>query len=230
MQGPCLQRHGNLKTRCAAKTLPREYPFTSRTAGVARLSRCNIFLLPDDFFDRQTRITERRSRLADERELWEKIRERDADAFDVLYRENAPPLRAYLVQHLGDRQAAEDVLQEIFSQIWTRPNGFQPELGTIRKYLYGVARNHAAEWRRKQGPPDPRTENKTGFCQTETTSIMSDALRRLPEEQRTLLWLRAVEGLSYAELAVILAIPVGTVSSRLFAAREALRRIWGKTR
>jgi RNA polymerase sigma-70 factor (ECF subfamily) len=55
---------------------------------------------------------------------------------------------------------------------------------------------------------------------------MSDALRRLPEEQRTLLWLRAVEGQSYAELAMTLEIPVGTVSSRLFAAREELRRIW----
>jgi hypothetical protein len=165
VQGPCLQRHGNLKTRCAAKTLPREYPFTSRTAGVARLSRCNIFLLPDDFFDRQTRITERRSRLADERELWEKIRERDADAFDVLYRENAPPLRAYLVQHLGDRQAAEDVLQEMFSQIWTRPNGFQPERGTIRKPIStAIARNHAAEWRRKQGPPDPGPKTKRAFA------------------------------------------------------------------
>ena len=168
--------------------------------------------------------------MADERELWEKIRERDADAFDVLYRENAPPLRAYLVQHLGDRQAAEDVLQEMFIQIWTRPNGFRPERGTLRAYLFGIARKRAAEWWRKRGPFDPETENKTSFCQTETTSIMSDALRRLPEEQRTLLWLRAVEGLSYAELAVTLEIPVGTVSSRLFAAREELRRIWRGTR
>jgi RNA polymerase sigma-70 factor (ECF subfamily) len=55
---------------------------------------------------------------------------------------------------------------------------------------------------------------------------MSDALDRLPEEQRLLLWLREVEGQSYAELAEILSIPVGTVRSRLFAAREALRRIW----
>jgi len=164
--------------------------------------------------------------LADEREFWEKIRQRDADAFDVLYRENAPPLRAYLVQHLGDRQAAEDVLQEIFSQIWTRPNGFRPERGTLQAYLFGIARKRAAEWWRKRGPFDPETENKTSFCQTETTSIMSDALRRLPEEQRTLLWLRAVEGQSYAELAMTLEIPVGTVSSRLFAAREELRRIW----
>ena len=164
--------------------------------------------------------------MADERELWEKIRERDADAFAVLYQENAPPLRAYLVQHLGDRQAAEDVLQEIFIQIWTRPNGFRPERGTLQAYLFGIARKRAAEWWRKRGPFDPETENKTSFCQTETTSIMSDALRRLPEEQRTLLWLRAVEGQSYAELAMTLEIPVGTVSSRLFAAREELRRIW----
>jgi RNA polymerase sigma-70 factor (ECF subfamily) len=55
---------------------------------------------------------------------------------------------------------------------------------------------------------------------------MADALRQLPAEQRTLLWLREVEGQSYAELASILDIPVGTVRSRLFAAREALRAVW----
>jgi DNA-directed RNA polymerase specialized sigma24 family protein len=52
---------------------------------------------------------------------------------------------------------------------------------------------------------------------------------RLPEDQRSLLWLREVEGRSYAELAEILEIPVGTVRSRLFAAREALRKIWHGT-
>ena len=57
-------------------------------------------------------------------------------------------------------------------------------------------------------------------------SVIGDAFRRLPEEQRSLLWLREVEGQSNAELAAILQIPVGTVNSRLFAAREELRRIW----
>ncbi len=56
--------------------------------------------------------------------------------------------------------------------------------------------------------------------------MIADALRRLPEEQRMLLWLREVEGQSYAELASILNIPLGTVRSRLFAARQALRAIW----
>ena len=55
---------------------------------------------------------------------------------------------------------------------------------------------------------------------------MMDALHRLPEEQRSLLWLREVEGQSYAELAEILDIPIGTVRSRLFTARETLRQVW----
>jgi RNA polymerase sigma-70 factor (ECF subfamily) len=59
---------------------------------------------------------------------------------------------------------------------------------------------------------------------------MEDAFRRLPEEQRSLLWLREVEGHSYSELAETLEIPVGTVKSRLFATREALRKIWQSPR
>jgi RNA polymerase sigma-70 factor (ECF subfamily) len=55
---------------------------------------------------------------------------------------------------------------------------------------------------------------------------VGDAFGRLPEDQRTLLWLREVEGQSYAELAEILGIPIGTVRSRLFAAREELRKVW----
>ncbi len=171
--------------------------------------------------------------MADDAELWKNICEGDAAAFDEFYRENAPRLQAFLRQMVGDRQAAEDVTQETFMQIWTRPNGFHPERASLRAYLYGIARKRAAEWWRHQDPSDPKTENKVSFCQTsqtETRSIMADALRRLAEEQRALLWLRAVEGQSYAEIAVILEIPVGTVSSRLFTAREALRTIWKQKR
>jgi RNA polymerase sigma-70 factor, ECF subfamily len=56
--------------------------------------------------------------------------------------------------------------------------------------------------------------------------MIADALQHLPEEQRMLLWLREVEGQSYVELASILNIPLGTVRSRLFTARQALRVIW----
>jgi len=164
--------------------------------------------------------------LADDREIWKRISQGDADSFDAFYRENAPRLLVFLRQVIGDRQAAEDIVQETFTQMWNRPNGFQPERGALRAYLYGAGRKRAAEWRRKQVTSDRTSEDQVSVCQTETVSIVGDAFRRLAEEQRTLLWLREVEGQSYAELAVILEIPVGTVKSRLFAAREALRRIW----
>jgi RNA polymerase sigma-70 factor (ECF subfamily) len=135
-------------------------------------------------------------------------------------------LQAFLRQIVGDRQAAEDVTQETFIQIWNRPNGFRPDLGTLRAYLYGIGRKRAAEWWRKQGANSSATESEVRTDKTETASIVGDAFGKLPEEQRTLLWLREVEGQSYAELAAILEVPVGTVRSRLFAAREALRSIW----
>ena len=84
-------------------------------------------------------------------------------------------------------------------------------------------------WRR-QKPSEEATEDRAGTSPTEIHSIVGDAFGRLPEEQRILLWLREVEGQSYAELAVTLEIPVGTVRSRLFAAREALRKIWQSKR
>ncbi len=189
-----------------------------------------LFLSPGELFGRQTRITVWRSRLPDDRELWKRISQGNANSFDAFYRENAPQLLVFLRQLTGDRQVAEDIVQEMFTQLWNRPSGFQPERGTLRAYLYGIARKRAADWWRGRGPLDSTTVEQSGVCQTETVSIVGDAFRRLPEEQRTLLWLREVEGQSYAELAVILEIPVGTVRSRLFAAREALRKIWLDTR
>jgi RNA polymerase sigma-70 factor (ECF subfamily) len=161
-----------------------------------------------------------------DQELWEHIRRGDAIAFEGFYRENAPRVQAFLRRLLVSSQAAEDVTQEIFTRIWQRPNGFMAERGTLRTYLLGIARKRAAEWWRKQGPPSPTAVGDPGVASAENASLFNDALSRLPPEQRMLLWLREVEGQSYSELAQILNVPVGTVRSRLFAAREQLRRVW----
>jgi RNA polymerase sigma-70 factor (ECF subfamily) len=120
-------------------------------------------------------------------------------------------------------------MQETFTQMWRSPNGFMPEKGTLRAYLFGVARKCAAEWWRKRGSVDGNPIEEPVECKTEIASLVGDALQRLPEEQRSLLWLREVEGQSYAELAQILEIPIGTVRSRLFTAREELRMVWHTT-
>jgi RNA polymerase sigma-70 factor, ECF subfamily len=171
----------------------------------------------------------------DDRELWEQIRQGDAQAFDEFYRQHAARLEIFLRHVVGDRQAAEDIMQETFAHIWSRPNGFHPERGALRAYLFGIARKRAAEWWRKQSPHhteanDTETKSDVIISCSENMPAMEDAFRRLPEEQRSLLWLREVEGQSYAELAETLEVPVGTVRSRLFAAREALRKIWRSPR
>jgi len=151
---------------------------------------------------------------------------RDADVFDAVYRENAPRLRAFLRQLVGSSQAAEDLTQDIFTWLWSHPDGFDPGRGNIRAYLFGIGRHRAAEWWRRSRPQSPLPEDACAVCDLERSSLVADALERLPEEQRSLLWLREVEGQTYADLAVIFQIPVGTVRSRLFMARHALQAIW----
>lgn len=156
--------------------------------------------------------------MADDHELWERICSRDANVFEAFYRDNAVRLCAYLRQIVGNAQAAEDVMQETFTQIWRSPNGFRPELGTLRGYLFGIARKRAAEWWRKRTrAPEVQGEKREEESEEVAASFsaIGDAFARLGEEQRSLLWLREVEGQSYAELAEILQVPVGTVKSRL---------------
>ena len=163
--------------------------------------------------------------LATDAEVWKQICRGDSDAFDAFYRKNAPRLQIFLRHATGNPQAAEDLMQETFAGIWRRPNGYAPERGSLNAYLYGIARKRAAQWWRTQRPQDAGMDEPAAAA-TEAASAITDALRRLPHEQGALLWLREVEGQSYAELAEILDVPVGTVRSRLFAARKALRALW----
>ena len=150
----------------------------------------------------------------------------DASALEAFYRGNAARLCAFLRQLVGSPQA-EDLMQETFTHMWKSPNGFRPGLGSLRGYLFGIGRKRAAEWWRKHTRTPEDLGNKRAKELTEDKASFSpigDAFACLREEQRSPLWLREVEGQSYAELAAILHIPVGTVTSRLFAAREELRR------
>lgn len=164
--------------------------------------------------------------MSNDRELWERICKGDARVFENFYQQNAPKLKGFLRQLLGETQAAEDVAQETFLQLWRRPNGFHPEDGSLRAYLFGVGRKRAAEWWRQRKPEMPEPAAAPERPRQEAGALVGDAFSRLEASQRSLLWLREVEGQSYEELSQILGIPLGTVRSRLFTAREKLRSIW----
>jgi len=158
-------------------------------------------------------------------ESWNSLRAGNRDAFERFYRSHATQLRHFLRRHVGDSEAAEDIAQESFLELWKRPNGFNPERGSPRAYLFGIAAKRAADWWRRRPAGVPQS-SEPPLRQGDSPLLIADALEKVDPDKRSLLWLREVEGYSYQELAEMLAIPLGTVRSRLFAAREQLRRVW----
>jgi RNA polymerase sigma-70 factor (ECF subfamily) len=138
---------------------------------------------------------------------------------------------------LGDRAAAEDVVQDVFVDLWCSPQRFDERLGTLRTYLMMRARHRAADVlrsehrrtgrelrserlvprQREPSPSDLVTEAATG-------SAVRAAVRSLPTEQREVVELAYFGGLSYRDVARALGIPEGTAKSRV---RLALTKLEG---
>jgi RNA polymerase sigma-70 factor, ECF subfamily len=127
---------------------------------------------------------------------------------------------------MGNVAAVEDLAQDTFLQIWTKPTAFNPAKAGVRAYLFGIARKKAADWWRHQPSVVPEEAAAMIGIQPPSVLALNNALELVAPELRNVLWLREVEGYSYEELSKILDIPLGTVKSRLFAAREQLRKIW----
>src|SRR5436309_2178862 len=132
------------------------------------------FFLALEPFSSSARSTYRRRQMLDDRELWKRISRGDAEAFDTWYRETAPRLRAFLRHLAGSEHVADDLVQETYTHIWRRPQSFNPERGSARAYLFGVARKQAAEWWRSRRPTDPLPEENPEPPQSETRTILAD--------------------------------------------------------
>ncbi len=165
------------------------------------------------------------ARTTNGQELWEQIRSGNAEAFTRFYRNHEGRLRNFLTRAVGDAKAAEEIAQQAFLALWQNPNGFNPGRGSLKAYLFGIAARRAKDsWRERWRNARPISDAEPILH--DPPLLVRDAFERLEPDCRSLLWLREVEGYSYAELAEILDIHIGTVKSRLFAAREELRRIW----
>lgn len=93
------------------------------------------------FFD--LRPKNRLERQVDDTAIWKQTTGGDGETFGVLYRESAPRLRIFLRHLLINEHTAEDVMQNTFTEIWRRPRGYDPGRGSLRPYLFGVARKQA---------------------------------------------------------------------------------------
>jgi len=139
-----------------------------------------------------------------------------------------PRLRRYARALAGDRNAADDLVQDTLERAWSKLHLYRR--GTdLRAWLFTVMHNVYVNQRRAARPTTPLDEDMPEFAQParETdTLVLRDldaAIRRLPPDQREVLLLVALEDMSYSEAAGALEIPIGTVMSRLARAREKLR-------
>lgn len=150
---------------------------------------------------------------------------------DVIERQ-IPALRRYAFALTRDRAAADDLVQDCLERALTRWHT-RRDAEAIRPWLFAILRNaflNDVRAGRRRGAAvalSDATEPAEAAGQESGLAVgdVLAALDRLPEEQRSLLLLVGVEDLSYAEAAAALAIPTGTVMSRLSRARQRLRAL-----
>lgn len=184
-----------------------------------------------------------------EAELLRNIARGDEKAFAALYDRYSAILFGLLLRILHSRAEAEDVLQEVFLQVWRRASTFDAARGRAFTWLVTLARSRAIDRLRAsnsrervvaQAAASSSSSGGGGQFEFETSSagdavedairseesaVVRGALARIPEEQRRALLLAYVEGLTQTEIAARLQQPLGTVKTRMRAGMSKLREI-----
>jgi RNA polymerase sigma-70 factor (ECF subfamily) len=168
-----------------------------------------------------------------ERVLVERLIDGDETALADLYDRYGGFVHALAMRTLIDRQAAEDVTQDVFVSLWEHPERIEPGRGTLRGFLATLTHRRAVEAIRREEARrrrEARVARQAGdvpdladaALRSDTTGKVRMALEMLPEAQRQALELAYFHGYTYRQVAVVLGIPEGTAKSRL---RLALARI-----
>jgi RNA polymerase sigma-70 factor, ECF subfamily len=163
------------------------------------------------------------------RQLISRAQAGDREAFAAVFEQykNLVYKTAYLL--LGEAQDAEDALQEVFMQVHRSLAGFDPRRGAFTTWLYRITLNYCLNLRRRRKPATVPLDtsglsNNFPAAQLAETEVVWQTLRQLSPKQQAVVVLRYYWGHSYADMAQILEIPLGTVKSRLDLALKTLRK------
>jgi RNA polymerase sigma-70 factor (ECF subfamily) len=178
----------------------------------------------------QTASDEARADIA----LLNRVVARDGKAIGELYDRHSRLLYGLILRILRDRSEAEEVLQEVFVQVWTRADTYNAELGAPVAWLVRIARNRAIDQLRTNSVrartleatplPPPVETPETRAAMSEQQRAVAQALDTLPVEQRELIEHAYFQGLTQSELAERFHLPLGTVKTRVRTGMMTLRR------
>jgi RNA polymerase sigma-70 factor (ECF subfamily) len=166
-----------------------------------------------------------------------RLRKGDEAAFLELYRRRQAAIYRFALHMSGSAAAAEDITQEVFLTLFREDCGYDPARGTVSGYLFGIARKLVLR-QIERGRSDVSLESAADELAQPELSVEDDVLGRLthregiealrravvtlPRRYREVVVLCDLEEVDYAEAAVILGCPIGTVRSRLHRARALL--------
>jgi RNA polymerase sigma-70 factor, ECF subfamily len=144
------------------------------------------------------------------------------------YAAHSGELYGFAVRSLGDRGLAEEAVQETFLRAWRAGERFDPELGSLRTWLFAILRNVVIDLGRARAArpgvtADAREAGHEPFEQVLLSWQVEEALRRIGDQHRRVLVETYYRGRPYAEVAVELGVPEGTVKSRVYYGLRALR-------
>jgi RNA polymerase sigma-70 factor, ECF subfamily len=165
--------------------------------------------------------------LADE-DLISRVEVNDAEAFAVLYDRHSRAAYSLAYRMMGERQAAEDLVQDAFLKVWRDAGSFRSERGSVRTWLLSIVHNRGIDQLRSLGSSRrtqqrieasaPRFQPSEAFAQSWRNSQrqqVREALKTLPPEQLNVLELAYFSGYTHVEIAELLGLPLGTVKGRM---------------
>jgi RNA polymerase sigma-70 factor, ECF subfamily len=168
----------------------------------------------------------------DDAALIARLRAGDEAAMGDLYDRYSGVVYGVALRVLGNTMTAEDVLQEVFLQLWRNPQAFDADRGRLAPWLAVIARNRAIDLLRRRPMEDDIDELpiSTGIdLEDEAAERMAidkvrGALGQLPQDQRKLLEMAYFEGMTHSEIAARTGDPLGTVKTRIRSGLLALRK------
>jgi RNA polymerase sigma-70 factor (ECF subfamily) len=185
-------------------------------------------------------VQQRPDEATSDQQLIERVARQDRRAFEMLYDRYAPAVFGLALKTLGDRQIAEEAVQEVFWRVWQRAASFDSNR-TFAPWLFGIAHNYCIdELRRRRARPQSvyedddhpvlssiadATDVSEAALQGEQQRIVADALQQLPQEQRQAIELAYFGGLTQQEIATRLGNPLGTIKTRMRLGLQKLRAI-----
>lgn len=154
------------------------------------------------------------------------LRDGERDAFARLFAAWRDPIWRFFRRRMRQPDRAEELAQDVFTALLEAAPRYEPR-GAFRSYLFGIAYNILLADRRKRRKDHEPLEHDVAAAASDPDAaiLVQAALGRLEPDDREIMMLREYEQLSYQEIADLLGMPVNSVRSRLFRAREHVRRI-----